>query len=956
MASEYENVRAHAQLLIRSARDESGGTLTSEIIAQQVDFVLSIKPDWKTTIDKDALIKDLETIFTTWIGEARILHDIEDHRPWLSEKRAEIEWQYWIRYKQFLQEIGWADRTINKLEDLTDEILSKLEDPQRLGVWDRRGMVVGHVQSGKTANYIGLISKAADAGYKVLVILAGMHNNLRSQTQMRLDEGFLGYDSIRNLPTGGAVPLIGVGEINPGVQRPDTITTRLENGDFKREVANHFNISPGGYPLLFVVKKNGSVLRNLLEWVEWAANSTDQDGRRIVSGTPLLLIDDECDLASIDTRDIPLDENGEPDLEHIPTVINQRIRRLLYSFDQSSYIGYTATPFANIFIHEKAKTFEHGEDLFPRSFIIALPAPSNYIGPAQVFGLDEDYDPETGGSPGLPLIRVVDDHAVTDDLHEDRGWIPPRHNRTHIPLYEGRSTIPPSLYEAILAFILTCAARIVRKHENAHNSMLIHVTRFIDVQNLVYEQVSTELSNILNRIKRGEGSDPSPVIEELHRLWEDDFIPTTSEINNSDCKPIPWDEIKKHLFKAVSAINVKLINGSAADILDYAEHKDTGLSVIVIGGDKLSRGMTLEGLSISYFLRASRMYDTLMQMGRWFGYRFGYMDLCRLYTTDEIIDWFRHIAIANEELRREFDRMVLVGGTPRDYGHRVRSHSQLLVTSQVKMRHSIPIELSFSNDISETIVFYRDEDTIQNNYQTAIKLIQQIGTEKLEKDPSRKRPQGKKHSWRGSFCWSGVSPDYIRQFLMEYSAHPKARKVNCSLLAEYIEKQNQNNDLIEWTVMLLGGEGHEHEGFPVGKFRLVKRSWHPYVKKEKRALMDRFVIRRLVSGRDETIDIDEHEYTRALEMTQQAWTVDRGRSKRQTPPEEPEGVDIRRVRPKSRGVLLLYPLDPDEKSEKGRNGLPIVGFAISFPGNSNDRKVTYIVNNIYYQQEYGTGI
>ena len=185
-----------------------------------------------------------------------------------------------------------------------------------------------------------------------------------------------------------------------------------------------------------------------------------------------------------------------------------------------------------------------------------------------------------------------------------------------------------------------------------------------------------------------------------------------------------------------------------------------------------------------------------------------------------------------------------------------------------------------------------------------------MGTGTFERDPSRKRPQGKVHSWKGSFCWSGVSPDSIRQFLMEFSAHPKARKVNCSLLAEYIEKQNQNNDLMEWTVILLGGEGCEHDGFSVGKIRLVKRRWHPNVKEEKRSSMDRFVIRRLVSGRDETIDIDEYEYARALEMTRKAWTVDRGRSKRQTPPDEPEGIDIRRVRPKSRGVLLIYPLFP----------------------------------------------
>jgi hypothetical protein len=488
--------------------------------------------------------------------------------------------------------------------------------------------------------------------------------------------------------------------------------------------------------------------------------------------------------------------------------------------------------------------------------------------------------------------------------------------------------------------------------------MLVHVTRFNDVQHHVYDQVCVELANIQNRLRRGEGNTPTPLIEELQTLWEQDFIATTEAVNDPDCHPIPWEEIRKHLLKAAAAIQVRQINGSAGDILDYAEHRDTGLNVIAIGGDKLSRGLTLEGLSVSYFLRASRMYDTLMQMGRWFGYRPSYIDLCRLYTTEDIIDWFRHITIANAELRREFDRMVAVGGTPRDYGHRVRSHPQLLVTSQVKMRHGTSIELSFSNAISETIVFYRDENTIMKNYGALLKLLSRMGTNEgdFEKDPVRTRPSGKVHSWKGSFCWTGVSAGYVRQFLMEYSAHPKARRVNCSLLSEYIERQNENGDLTEWTVLLLGGEGNEHGGLPVGTIRLINRSWHPDVPMDRRVSYDRYVIRRLVSGRDEAIDIDTAGYARALQMTRDAWTVDRGRSRRDIPPNEPEGKDIRKIRPKSRGVLLIYPLDPDGKSEEGRQGLPITGFAISFPGNPDDKKVAYIVNNVYYQQEYGQGV
>ena len=382
MTSDFEKARAHAQLLIRFAHEENPGKDMSQTIREQVDMVLSIKPEWKSSVDKEKLVKELETIFSTWIGEARTLEGNDTHQPWLHERRTDIDWRYWTRYKQFLQENGWADATIQKLDELTDDTLGRIENPVGQGTWDRRGMIVGHVQSGKTANYIGLICKAADAGYKLIIVLAGMHNSLRSQTQLRLDEGFLGYDSgTRALDLSTAVQVIGVGNIDPGAKRPDTITTRFENGDFKRSVAEHFNINPGGNPLLFVVKKNGSVLKNLLEWVEWAATSSDEHGRKTVSGVPLLVIDDEADWGSIDTKDRVIDENGEPDLEHDPTVLNQRIRKLLFSFDQCAYLGYTATPFANIFIHEKAKTKELGEDIFPRSFITALPYPSNYISP-----------------------------------------------------------------------------------------------------------------------------------------------------------------------------------------------------------------------------------------------------------------------------------------------------------------------------------------------------------------------------------------------------------------------------------------------------------------------------------------------------------------------------------------------------------------------------------------------
>lgn len=948
MNPNYEYARSFAQLSIRRIK-MTAGAVTSEQIADQVDKALTNVPDWETDVDRGALIRELEAMFATWIGEARTLEDKEEiHVKWLPGKRAELPWKYWNRYQVMLSGKGWAEETLNRLNETTDDTLGRLEDPSRTGAWDRRGMIVGHVQSGKTSNYTGLICKAADAGYKLIVVLAGLHDNLRSQTQMRLDEGFLGYDSTGNLKSAGRVS-VGVGLIDPGVVTPGTITTRLPNGDFNKKVAGNFNISPGGHPLLFVIKKNASVLKNLLDWVEWVAKEKDDAGRPFVSGIPLLVIDDEADHGSVDTRDMTVDQNGQPDPEHDPTTLNRCIRKLLYSFDQSAYIGYTATPFANVFIHELAKTNEFGEDLFPRSFITTIPAPSNYIGPVEVFGLDDDDE-----FPGLPVYREVRNHAVTLDPRETRGWIPPKHRKDHAPKYSGEDRVPPELREAIMAFILVCSARAARGQKNVHNSMLVHVSRFNDVQALVCRQVSEEMISLRNRLKRGDGDAPTSVREEFRDLWERDFVETSNKINASDCIPVTWQTLEPFLTGSAWSIEVKEVNGSAGDVLDY--YSSTGLNVIAVGGDKLSRGLTLEGLSVSFFLRASRMYDTLMQMGRWFGYRQGYVDLCRLYTTREIYNWFQHITVANEELRKEFDHMVAVGGSPKEYGLRVLSHPSLLVTSRVKMRHGRPVQISFSGDISETILFHRDEETVLNNNKATGNLILRAQNDGAihEENPKRSRPGGKQKSWAGSHCWSNVKADYICSFLEDYKTHPEAYRVNCKALAEYIRNQVTDGKLITWTVLMLSGDGPEKHFEPLGtKIKTVQRAWHYNQTREKD--FSKYTIRRLVSPPDEAIDIESTAYEEALENTIRAWNLDKGRSRRKTPPEAPSGTELRWQRPESNGVLLLYPLDPAKAELMGTQDCPVFGFAISFPGLKNDKPASYIVNNIYYDQEYGQG-
>jgi hypothetical protein len=481
--------------------------------------------------------------------------------------------------------------------------------------------------------------------------------------------------------------------------------------------------------------------------------------------------------------------------------------------------------------------------------------------------------------------------------------------------------------------------------------MLVHVTRYVDVQALVYEQIVDELRGIVNRLRHGDGNSPDKIIDVLKALWSTDFVPTSADIDDPSCSFVAWADVKKELLRSAAAIQVKQINGSAGDVLDYYEHKDQGLNVVVIGGDKLSRGLTLEGLSVSYFLRASRMYDTLMQMGRWFGYRPGYLDLCRLYTPQSLIDWFGHITAANDELRQEFNRMALVGATPREYGHRVRSHPYLLVTSQVKMRSGRRLELSYSCDVSETVSFYPDKQSVHKNYGAARDLFSRLSEDgaECEPDPVRERPDNRRSTWKGGVVWTGVRPEVVTQFLSDYRVHEHARRVRPELLADYIEKQKANGDLVEWTVLLTRGEGKTWRGLVAEnhEMNLVKRAGSPS------SAPGRFSIRRVVSGRDEAIDLTLEEYGKALALTVAQWENDPVQQQKKPKPTEPSGDFVRTVRSPSRGVLVMYPLDPTGVTEEGEQGPPLIGFALSFPLNEHDRKVSYVVNNVYYEQEYG---
>jgi hypothetical protein len=486
--------------------------------------------------------------------------------------------------------------------------------------------------------------------------------------------------------------------------------------------------------------------------------------------------------------------------------------------------------------------------------------------------------------------------------------------------------------------------------------MLIHVTRFTAVQERVWNQVNAYVSGVRQRLERN--IDSEQILKDLRGLWETDFVPTTARVSALLPDDVPegassgWDAIANCLASVCGDISVRKINGTAKDVLDYVDNKGTGLKVIAIGGDKLARGLTLEGLTTSYFLRASRMYDTLMQMGRWFGYRPGYLDLCRLYTTQDLIDWFGHIAEASEELRRDFDLMAQSGSTPMDYGLRVQSHSVLMVTSQVKMRAARNLMLSFSGESVETVTFLNDKTTLADNFQALQTLISRLSDPEV--NPKRIRESGKEQ-WQGH-VWNDVDSSSVVDFLTHYRTHPAAHRVNTQLLSEFIVKMNGCGELTRWTIALVGSKDGQSQrvadGVTVGM--LVRQD---------RKIEGRYSIGRLLSPRDEAIDLDEDAWKAALELSRSSFKKDPARG-RVDLPDSPSGPAIRHVRGfgsgggsvkgSKKGLLLLYVLDYDASRGGTLVGVgPVVAFGLSFPCSKAGEKVEYKVNNVKWEQEYG---
>lgn len=845
------------------------------------------------------------------IRRTHVLSDRGGPRAWFSEYRPS-EGYYWRRQRSYLiDQVGRSEVEVDLLDDASDRVLAHIEDPRASGPAEFRvlGLAIGYVQSGKTANYSALMAKAADLGYKLVIVLSGIHNLLRQQTQRRL---------ARELGLEPGPPGVGLPEEG---KRWVTLTTSDPGGDFRPGTVDP-NVLQGNEQVLMVVKKNATVLRRVVNWMN----------DRVPATLPALIIDDEADQASINTggnrpsleelTDLTDDDIGAVDEvdELNPSVINGLIRDLLSKFRRASLVGYTATPFANMFVDPDAFDRFVQMDLYPRDFMLSLYRNPGYVGAERIFGraeLNEDDEPVDG----LDVVKVIPDADVTALLPPTRssnGWAP---------------EMPESLRLAIVDFILAAAGRTVRLGRDDIATMLIHTSHRIWVQNQMGELVRDEIRSLRREWRYGNSLERS-----MRTRWDTEFRSLTASIDIS--REIQFSDIHdevdglfEHHFR--EGAGVLVLNSSTDDFLDY--DSDSSQKLVLIGGNRLSRGLTLENLLISYYAREAQTYDTLLQMGRWFGHREDYVDLTRLWTTEELLRRFRHLALVEEEMRDALEAHEREGLTPLQFGVKIRAHPAMLATAANKMGTARRVLQSYSGERIQTTRFrLSDVPWLEHNLEATRNFLRSLREPEIRS---------------GRAEWRDVEWATVVGFLEQYRTVQDAVSIDASTVRRYIRKQAiEHNELIRWHVAIRSLptvdpelQAEDLNVIGMSETACINRSRLEADKDSIGALVSPARTSGAASG-DEEVGLAPEK----VEASRQAYARGGFRT---------IGHALRRERDPEEGLLLVYPISrysrPGPSARKRKRlfdrpeeGVTVIGVALVFPYSTTSATIEYFAGSV----------
>lgn len=809
------------EMLIRQGRSEDQAAATLGVILPGQDDLLS-----RVVAFRHEIAEQRRTV--AWNNA---IFDPEDEgEPWYGGPTSTDV--FWPQLKSNLEaDPSWA-AAVPSLDEASTDIVGLLADPHSPTI-RTRGLVLGFVQSGKTANFTATIAKAADSGYRLFIVLSGVHNSLRRQTQLRIDEQL-----VDQFPT----RWVGLTDEHRDFGKPVKALPLLASPDLR---------------LIAVVKKNVSRLTNLRDWLREAQKHGGLDS------CPIMIIDDEADQAS---------PNAAKDPELDRTRINRRITELL-ELPRVAYVGYTATPFANVLVNPVDES-----DIYPRSFMYSLPKPATYFGSRELFGQPVSEDEESSTDVAHDMIRIV----------------PPAEAERHATktlLAEGVE-VTHELGQAITWFVLGTTARRVRARVAKHSSMLIHTTMRVAPQLAYIDPIRAFVKQLGVDVTAGR-------TDALRRIWEEEIAKEPAQRHG--LVPVTFDELEPELLATIGEVKVLADNGLSTDRLVYSDEPAT---VIAVGGNTLSRGLTLEGLISSYFLRSSNTYDTLLQMGRWFGYRPGYGDLPRIWTTQDLADDFEFLAEVEDSLRAEITRYrTMDGATPASLPVRIRLHPKMQATAKVKMNFAVQGEASFSAQRPQTTYFaHRDEVVIRTNQTAARSLITGATAAGVVPEHQDSRT-----------VLRDLPVDLVRDFVATYRFHEDS-EITPELILKYIDGQVKNGELERWNMVVMGvknAKGSLSLGLPDNS-PLISRSKLARTSTQRRA-----VIGTLMSKPDRVADL-----VRAANVR----------------PETPDS-ELQKLRDDDgRGLVVLYPIDKDSEPKKGaanRQALKatdhLIGVALCFP-------------------------
>lgn len=751
----------------------------------------------------------------------------------------------WAGFRRRLIAKG-REAQIPELNDASDTIVSLTPNPSGSARF-ARGLVVGFVQSGKTTNFTAVAAKLVDRGYKMVIVLAGIHNALRSQTQQRLNADLTEYDLDR---------WFRLTDENDDFNLAKVPRKDRKNPQSKHDAASY--LTTNGKASLLVVKKNATVLRKLRAWLQ------QPNAKQALQSANVLVIDDEADQASVESA-----------------TINPLIRDIIRTFSRGAYIGYTATPFANVFIDPT-----ESDDLYPRDFIYPLPRPEGYFGPEMLFGrevLGSDQD----NVDGYDMTREIpegEDYKLRPTSKDDvDGFVP---------------VMTSELKAALRWFILATSARRVRG-DQGDSSMLIHTS----FQTQVHESFRAPLNSQLKMLSDDVAQGDPAVLDELRKLWESEAqrVPASDWGRVSES----FEELLPMLSSVLEEARVIIDNYRSEERLSYEGVKPN--TVIAVGGNTLSRGITLEGLVSSIFIRPTNTYDTLLQMGRWFGFRIGYEDLPRIWMTPTLSASFRHLSLVEHEMRQDMEVYELQDKTPEEVAVKIRTHPALRVTA--KMGAASPVRVSFSGTRLQTRFFCRyDRDWLTDNWNAAEHLLSSV---QKQTDPSKRD--------NGTFLFRNISVSRILNFLTEYTVHPDQVDMNLDMISQYIRQNNNDDDpqLTQWNVALIAGTGKEQT---IADLTVPSSIRAPY-----KGSGDRADIKTLMSKQDLVVDASNM----SVQEAKGAMETELKNHRMEDPALE------------GKGLLVLYLIDPRSEprvsSQTARETMDAVatpvGLGLAFPAN-----------------------